>query len=58
VLKDFNPTHQKVIDLYVFLGFSAREVCEKIDSMTEDNVAQIGSRYRAALRRGLDPEAE
>jgi RNA polymerase sigma factor (sigma-70 family) len=57
VLKDFNPTHQKVIELYVFLGFSAREVCEKIEGMSEDNVAQIGTRYRAALRRRLDPEA-
>jgi RNA polymerase sigma factor (sigma-70 family) len=57
VLKDFNRTHQKVIELYVFLGFSAREVCDKIDGMSEDNVAQIGTRYRAALRRRLDPEA-
>jgi RNA polymerase sigma factor (sigma-70 family) len=57
VLKDFNPTHQKVFELYVFLGFSAREVCDKIDCMSEDNVAQIGTRYRAALRRRLDPEA-
>jgi RNA polymerase sigma factor (sigma-70 family) len=58
VLHEFNPTHQKVIELYVFLGFSAREVCDKISGMTEDNVAQIGSRYRAALRQRLDPRTE
>src|SRR6202042_2209683 len=54
VLDSFNPTHRETIELNVFEGFTAREVCDRIDGMTEDNVAQIASRFRAKLRTRLE----
>lgn len=53
VLASFNRTHVEVIDLHVFERYTAREVCDRIEGMTEDNVAQIASRFRARLRESL-----
>ena len=55
VLETFNRKHRLVIELHVFEGFTAAEVCDRIRGMSEDNVAQIASRFRAKLRARLDP---
>ena len=58
VLETFNEKHRLVIELHVFGGLTAGEVCDRIEGMSEDNVAQIASRFRAKLRARLDPESE
>jgi RNA polymerase sigma factor (sigma-70 family) len=55
VLDTFNEKHRLVVELHVFGGLTAAEVCGRIDGMSEDNVAQIASRFRAKLRARLDP---
>lgn len=55
VLGTFNERHRAVVELHVFGGLPAAEVCGRIDGMSEDNVAQIASRFRAKLRARLDP---
>jgi RNA polymerase sigma factor (sigma-70 family) len=55
VLETFNEKHRLVIELHVFQGFTAAEVCGRIKGMSEDNVAQIASRFRAKLRDRLAP---
>lgn len=55
VVDTFNEKHRQVIELHVFQGLTAGEVCAKIKGMSEDNVAQIASRFRARLRARLDP---
>jgi RNA polymerase sigma factor (sigma-70 family) len=55
VLETFNERHRLVIQLHVFGGLNAGEVCDRITGMSEDNVAQIASRFRAKLRARLDP---
>ena len=55
VLETFNEKHRLVIELHVFDGLTAAEVCDRIEGMSEDNVAQIASRFRAKLRARLDP---
>jgi RNA polymerase sigma factor (sigma-70 family) len=57
VLETFNEKHRLVIDLHVFGGFTAGEVCDRIEGMSVDNVAQIASRFRAKLRARLDPDS-
>jgi DNA-directed RNA polymerase specialized sigma24 family protein len=56
VLETFNETHCSVIELHVWGGLTAAEVCDRIEGMTVDNVAQIASRFRAKLRARLDPD--
>jgi RNA polymerase sigma factor (sigma-70 family) len=55
VLETFNEKHRLVIELHVFGALTAGEVCDRIDGMSEDNVAQIASRFRAKLRARLEP---
>lgn len=57
VLETFNEKHGLVIDLHVFGGLTAGEVCDRIEGMSVDNVAQIASRFRAKLRARLDPNS-
>ena len=54
-LETFNEKHRLVIELHVFGGFTTAEVCARIKGMSEDNVAQIASRFRAKLRARLEP---
>jgi RNA polymerase sigma factor (sigma-70 family) len=54
VIGTFNEKHRQVIELHVFSGMPATQVCERIDGMSEDNVAQIASRFRGKLRQRLD----
>ena len=56
VLGTFNEKHTQVIELHVFGALPAVEVCDRIEGMSEDNVAQIASRFRAKLRARLDPD--
>ena len=55
VLETLSAKHRLVIELHVFGALTASEVCDRIDEMSEDNVAQIASRFRAKLRARLDP---
>jgi len=55
MLDTFSDKHRQVIELHVFGGLQASEVCGRIDRMSEDNVAQIASRFRRRLRERLDP---
>jgi RNA polymerase sigma factor (sigma-70 family) len=57
VLETFNEKHELVIDLHVFGGLTAGEVCDRIEGMSVDNVAQIASRFRDKLRARLDPDS-
>jgi RNA polymerase sigma factor (sigma-70 family) len=56
VLATFNDTHKQVIQLHVFDGLTAAEVCGRIDGMSENNVAQIATRFRLRLRTQLEAE--
>jgi len=58
VLETFNEKHRLVIELHVFATLTAGEVCDRIDGMSVDNVAQIASRFRTKLRARLDPDSE
>jgi RNA polymerase sigma factor (sigma-70 family) len=55
MLDTFSEKHRQVVELHVFQGLPARHVCDRIDGMGEDNVAQIASRFRRRLRERLDP---
>ena len=63
VLAELNPVHQAVVDLHVFQAYSAKETADLVneredadprEAMTEPNVNQIASRFRARLRAALD----
>jgi RNA polymerase sigma factor (sigma-70 family) len=56
VLAMLSEKHRLVIELHVFGGLTAGEVCDRIEGMSEDNVAQIATRFRAKLRARLDPD--
>lgn len=56
VLASFNDTHQTVIKLHIFDGLTAAEVSGKVDGMSQDNVAQIATRFRLRLRAQLEAE--
>lgn len=53
-LASLSDTHRQVVELHVFEGRPARDVCATIEGMTEANVAQIASRFRARLRERLE----
>lgn len=54
VMAELSEKHRLVIELQVFCGLSAADVCDRIEGMSEDNVAQIASRFRAKLRTRLE----
>lgn len=54
---ELSELHRQVVEEYVFLGFPAAEVAQRHEGMTEQNVHQIGSRFRKRLRELLE-EAE
>lgn len=65
-LAELRPDHKLVVERFVLSGYSARETAELVrrrldgqvdDSMSEQNVHQIGSRFRRDLRARLE-EAE
>lgn len=56
VLVGLSEKHRQVIDLHVFTGLTAHEVAQQLPDMSEANVAQIASRFRAQLRARFDPQ--
>ena len=56
VLETLSEKHRLVIELHVFGGLTGGEVCDRIEGMSEDNVAQIATRFRAKLRARIDPD--
>ncbi len=69
MLTELGEAHRLVVQLYVLEGHAAAECCDRVNSqlgasltdpMTEANVHQIASRFRATLREALaggSPEA-
>jgi RNA polymerase sigma factor (sigma-70 family) len=53
VMATLRPDHRRVVDLVVFEDRSAAEAAQAVGRMTEANVHQIVSRFRAALRGEL-----
>jgi RNA polymerase sigma factor (sigma-70 family) len=53
VMATLRPDHRRVVDLVIFEDRSAAEAVRAIDGMSEANVHQIVSRFRAALRGEL-----
>jgi len=62
LLESMRPYHRRVVEHHVLMGYSARETVERLrgrepgpadDSLTEDNVHQIASRFRKQLRARL-----
>jgi RNA polymerase sigma factor (sigma-70 family) len=53
VMADMNDAHRKAVELHIFGQLTAPEVCERLNGMTPDNVAQISSRFRRRLRDAL-----
>ncbi|CAN5470293.1 hypothetical protein BH10ACT11_BH10ACT11_15930 [soil metagenome] len=59
-----SESHRAVIDLRVFQGYKSKEVAETVNQrfpdletpMSDQNVDQIASRYRDAMRRALGDE--
>lgn len=54
VLDELGEDHRRVVELYCIQGHTAAEVAGLVDGMTEANVHQIASRFRARLREALD----
>jgi RNA polymerase sigma factor (sigma-70 family) len=62
VLAELSEPHRTVIDFYVFEDLSAAESADRVNAafpdldpaMSENNVQQIASRFRAELRRLLE----
>ena len=50
---ELNETHQRVVELYGFQDLSAADTAAQIPDMTEANVHQIYTRFRARLRELL-----
>jgi RNA polymerase sigma factor (sigma-70 family) len=53
-LGDLSEAHRQVVELVIFDARTAREAAQAVPGMTEDNVHQIVSRFRRALRRALE----
>jgi len=58
VMAALRPDHQLVVDMVVFEDRPAAEAAAAIDGMTEPNVHQIVSRFRAALRGELQADGD
>lgn len=53
VLAGLSEAHRRVVELVVFEGRTAGQAAQEVPGMREDNVHQILSRFRRALRRAL-----
>lgn len=58
VMRGLSDLHRDVVQRSVFDGLPAAHVATAIDGMSEANVHQIVSRFRAALRRELGEERD
>ena len=52
-LAKLSEAHRQVVLLHIFEGVPAGEVCQRVEGMTPDNVAQVVSRFRKLLRTTL-----
>ena len=60
-LDELRDDHRRVVELYVFGPYSAREAAERVPGMSEDNVHQIASRFERRFREltgGSDTSSE
>lgn len=57
-MSKLSDVHRRVVELHVLGPLTAIEVCEHVDGMKPDNVAQIASRFRKSLKEALhgDPQ--
>lgn len=53
VLAGLGEAHRRVVELVVFEGYTASQSAQEVPGMREDNVHQVVSRFRRALRRAL-----
>jgi len=53
-LEELGEDHRRVVEIYVVGGGSARDAAAQVESMSEANVHQIGSRFRRRLRELLE----
>jgi RNA polymerase sigma factor (sigma-70 family) len=53
LLAGLSEAHRRVVELVVFEGRAASEAAQEVPGMQENNVHQIVSRFRRALRRAL-----
>lgn len=67
LLNELREDHRAVVELFVLSGYSARETVDQVrsrfegrfnDSMSEQNVHQIASRFRKDLRARLEQAGE
>ena len=56
VLAGLSEAHRTVVDLVLLEGRTANEAAQVVPGMREDNVHQIVSRFRRALRRALQDD--
>ena len=56
VLAGLSEAHRRVIELVVFEARTASQAAQDVPGMREDNVHQIVSRFRRALRRALQDD--
>jgi len=54
VLARLSEAHRTVVETVVFEGHTASQVAQEVPGMREDNVHQIVSRFRRAVRRALE----
>ena len=57
VMAELSEKHRHVIELHVFGALPGTDVCDRIEGMSADNVAQIASRFRARLRARLEADS-
>ena len=50
--------HRRVVELHVLGPLTAAEVCEHVDGMKPDNVAQIASRFRKGVKTAIYGEPQ
>ena len=54
VMGPLSDKHRQVVELHLLDGLPAAAVCDRVDGMSADNVAQIASRFRKRLREAID----
>jgi RNA polymerase sigma factor (sigma-70 family) len=58
VMSGLREDHRRVIDVVIFSDGTAADAARELPGMTEPNVHQIVSRFRAALRRELEADGD
>lgn len=58
LLDDLSPEHRQAVELHIFEDLDAATAASRIGGMSADNIAQIVSRFRKALRRALESDGD